>query len=665
MTSIRPIQRLLIANRGEIAARIARTAREMGIETVAVFSDADADGVHVSACDLAVRIGPAEAAASYLNVERVLEAARRTGADAIHPGYGFLSENAAFARACEDAGITFVGPGADAIDVMGSKQRAKEIAIDAGVPTVPGYDGAEPTVERFGAEAQRVGYPVLLKASAGGGGKGMQIVRAPSELADALASAQRVAKAAFGDDTMLLEKYVERPRHVEIQILADAHGNVVHLFERECSIQRRHQKIIEESPSPAVDPALRARMGEAAASLARAIGYRNAGTVEFLLGPDGSFYFLEVNTRLQVEHPVTEMVTGVDIVREQLRIAEGYALRPQEHYGQFAHAVEARLYAEDVAAGFLPSTGTVLSWRVPEGVRVDAGVETGSAVSVHYDPMLAKIIALGTDRIEATRRLASALEGLVCAGVVTNRAFLVDVLRHPAYLAGDIDTHFIDQHWPDGWAPKADAASARLVDAAVLATRHAEGAGAPRPLRSLRPGWRLGTLPDPSTTFGDGEDARTVRWRAIDVDAIDVIHAGNGDDAEPIVTQVRGIRLDGDVLRATFDGVVRELSVVRDGHRWWVAGRGVDAVVREQPRFAEPGAAAVEGGCVAPMPGAIVEVRVSVGDRVEAGAVIAILEAMKMEHRVTAPEAGEVTQVLVAAGDQVEAGAVIAVVAGE
>ena len=465
-----PIHKVLIANRGEIARRIMRTCRAMGVETVAVYSDADAAMPFVREADEAVRLGPAPSRESYLVVERILEAAERTGADAIHPGYGFLAENADFAQAVADAGRVFIGPTPDAIRAMGSKKEAKALVAKAGVPVVPGYDGADQDPAVLAAKAKEIGFPVLLKASAGGGGKGMKRVDEAGQLEAAIESAKREAMSSFGDDVLLVEKYVERPRHVEIQIFGDAHGNVVHLFERECSIQRRHQKVLEESPSPALDEALRAKMGEAAVEAGKAIGYRNAGTVEFILGQDGSFYFLEVNTRLQVEHPVTEGVTGLDLVREQLRVAEGHPLSfTQGSLEMRGAALEARVYAEDPAGGFLPQSGPVIDWHLPEleGVRVDAGVESGSEVGIHYDPMLAKIITVGADRVEATRRMRRALRALSVQGLTTNRAFLLKVLEHPAYLEGAIHTHFIEEHaeaLETGLSPQA------IAHAAVAAT---------------------------------------------------------------------------------------------------------------------------------------------------------------------------------------------------
>jgi 3-methylcrotonyl-CoA carboxylase alpha subunit len=446
------IRRLLVANRGEIALRVIRACRELKIEAVAIYSDADAGARHVRAADFAVRVGPPPAAESYLDISAVIDAARASGADAVHPGYGFLSERAAFAAACEDAGLVFVGPPASAIEAMGSKIGARRLMERAGVPVVPGGAPEDQSDGGIAAAARGIGFPVLIKASAGGGGKGMRVARDAAALAEAIPAARREAAAAFGDGTLYVERLIERPRHVEVQVFSDAHGNTVHLFERECSIQRRHQKVIEESPSPALTPELRQRMGAAAVAAAEACGYRNAGTIEFLLesgGGDGRFYFLEMNTRLQVEHPVTEAVTGTDLVRAQLRVAEGSALPwRQEDLAQRGHAIECRVYAEDPASGFLPQAGPLLVYREPSGpgVRVDSGVEEGAAVPVHYDPMLAKLIASAETRDAAIARAAAALRRFPVLGVGTNIPFLIKILEHPAFAAGEIDTGFIDAH---------------------------------------------------------------------------------------------------------------------------------------------------------------------------------------------------------------------------
>jgi len=471
------IRRLLVANRGEIAVRILRGARELGIETVAVHSDEDADAPHVRAADRSVRIGPPPARESYLSIPAIIGAARETGADAIHPGYGFLAEDAGFSQACRDAGIIFVGPPPEAMRALGAKRGARDLAARAGLPIVPGYSGGSDDDARMAKEAERIGFPLLVKASAGGGGKGMRLVTRGDELPAALAAARREAEAAFGDGRLLLERYLESVRHVEIQILADSHGNVIHLGERDCSVQRRHQKIVEESPSPAVDDTLRARMGEAAVAIACAAGYRSAGTVEFMLDPAGHFYFLEVNTRLQVEHPVTEWVTGLDLVHLMLREAAGEPLPlRQEDVMWRGHAIEARVYAEDPEHGFLPSAGEILLLHEPRmpGLRIDSGIRAGGRVSVHYDPILSKAIAFHATRAGALARLRLALRETAILGVYTNLAFLQDVLAHPTFAAGGATTRFVEECFGDWQTHAADAPPPEAFAVAILAESAAQ-----------------------------------------------------------------------------------------------------------------------------------------------------------------------------------------------
>jgi 3-methylcrotonyl-CoA carboxylase alpha subunit len=494
-------RKLLIANRGEIAVRVARTARTLGIPTVAVYSEADRGALHARACDEAVAIGPAEARASYLNFERLLEAAKRTGADAIHPGYGFLSQNGDFADACRDAGVVFVGPPGDVHRRMGDKKGARRMMAAAGVPVVPGYDGDDQQDATLAAEAARVGFPLMIKPSRGGGGKGMRVVQRLEDFAAALASCRREAKGAFGDDTMVLERFVQRPRHVEVQVIADAAGTTLHLFERECSVQRRHQKVLEETPSPVLTPVLREELCAAGVAAARATGYVNAGTVEFLLDPSGRFYFLEMNTRLQVEHPVTELVTGLDLVRLQLEIAAGRPLAiGQSELRSQGHALEARLYAEDPANDDLPSAGRVLVCALPEGpgIRVDSGIARGSEVSVHYDPMLAKIVAFGRDRAESIERMAEALSRTAVLGLATNLGRLRTLVDHPEFRAGNLHTGFIEEHL--GEVSPHPCAPPEAIAAALAALHAARGRGAaasragsaavPDPFAALG-GWRL------------------------------------------------------------------------------------------------------------------------------------------------------------------------------
>jgi len=659
------IRTLLIANRGEIACRVARTARAMGIRTVAVFSEADAGAPHVRACDEAWPIGPAAAAESYLKAEIILDVARRAGADAVHPGYGFLSENAGFARACEAAGIVFVGPPASAIDAMGSKAGAKALMEKAGVPLVPGYHGDDQALERLAEAARSIGFPVLLKASAGGGGKGMRVVRAESELTAAIDSAKREGRASFGDDRLIVEKYLERPRHVEVQVFADSHGNTVHLFERDCSAQRRHQKILEEAPAPDLDPATRDAMGKAAVAAAEAVGYVGAGTVEFILDASGSFHFMEMNTRLQVEHPVTELITGLDLVALQLRVAAGEKLPfGQGDLGIDGHAVEVRLYAEDPARDFFPQTGPLTRLRLPEGegVRVDSGVEEGGAVTVHYDPMIAKVIAHGRDRCEALARLAAALGRTEVVGVTTNAGFLKRLVEHPEVVAGPIDTGFVGREIealaPAGEsAPEAALAVAGLAEMLALdaAAKAAAGRGGdPHSPWARADGWRLNDTAHHDMVFHDGDRTVTVRmtheagaWTALVGEAR---------------LRLNGVLDDDGGLGLTIDGMRQAATVVADGDRRvvFLAGRSWPLVL-EDPFAAGDADEGAEGRLTAPMPAKVIRVAAAVGDRVARGAVLLVLEAMKMEHSVAAPADGTVARLAVAEGDLVEEGAELVV----
>ena len=659
----KPIRKLLVANRGEIARRVMRTCRAMGISTVAVFSDPDRNEPFVVEADEAVSLGGATPAESYLRADAIVAAARATGADAVHPGYGFLSEDARFARACEDAGLTIVGPPADAIASMGSKLEAKRVAQRCDVPQLATREVRDATSATLDAAVRELGLPLLVKASAGGGGRGMRIVRSRAELDESLASARREAGSAFGDDTVFLEPYVESPRHVEIQIFADAHGNVVHLFERECSIQRRYQKIVEEAPSTALDDGLRARMGEAAVRLAREIGYRGAGTVEFLLAPDGRFFFLEVNTRLQVEHPVTECVTGLDLVRLQIEVAEGRALpaaalAPRRD----GHAIEVRLYAEVASEdGLRPATGTVHRLRFDEqpGLRVDAGVTDGSVVGVHYDPMLAKVIAHAPTRTEAARVLARALRRMRLHGVGNNRDLLIGILEHDEFLAGATDTHFLERHSPASLAAAArDAAGERILAvAAALAGQAAHRAEA-RVLRTIPSGWRNVAAAPMRVELAADERTYAVAYR--------IARGG-------LEVSVDGERVEGIALREATPSrvvleaasVVRRFDVERAGDTVFVDGVAGNAAFRELPRHPGGEVELAPGSLVAPMPGIVLRVNVAVGDAVAAKDELLVLEAMKMEHRITAPVAGTVAAVHVAAGDNVAAGTPLIVLAAE
>jgi acyl-CoA carboxylase subunit alpha len=653
------IRRLLVANRGEIVRRIFRTCRQMGIGTAAVYAGADREAPYVREADVAVALDGRSAAETYLAADRLIAAARRVHADAIHPGYGFLSEDAAFARAVMDAGLVWVGPPPACIAAMGNKLAAKRLVGGAGVPVLPGQplDGAAPAA--LAQAAASVGFPALIKAAGGGGGRGMRVVREAAALTEAIASARREAGAAFGDDRVFLERYVESPRHIEIQILGDHQGHLVHVFERECSIQRRHQKIIEETPSPALDDALRARMTEAARTVGRAIGYASAGTVEFLVDATGEFYFLEVNTRIQVEHGITEAVAGLDLVREQLLVAEGRPLSiTQEDLVIRGHAIEARLYAEDPASGFLPTGGRLLDWQVPSdgGVRVESAVEAGTEIAAAFDPMIAKLIAHALTRGEAVRRLATALERLVAPGVVTNRDFLVNVLRHPAFLAGETTTDFIERQRPALARETADHEVKTAALAAALAAQTARRAET-RVLRTIVSGWRNNPsgLQDVRYAAGDREVAVGYRRErdgsfACAVDGVSV-------RARVVAAALPSIDLEIDGIMRAFRVTLGPAGVV------FVQDARGELRLRELSRFPEPDRPEIAaGGYAAPMPGRVLEVRVGAGDAVNKGQLLLTLEAMKMEHPVVAASDGVVAEVRVAPGEQVDSGQVLLVI---
>jgi acetyl/propionyl-CoA carboxylase alpha subunit len=657
------IERLLIANRAEIACRVIRSAQAMGVHTVALYSDPDAHAPHVAAADEAIALPGATAAETYLNSEAVIAAAVRAGADAIHPGYGFLSENAAFARACDDAGIVFVGPTPDVIAAMGDKIAAKATMRAVGVPVLP---DAEVTNYPWAA-ADTIGFPLLVKAAAGGGGKGMRLVDRAEDIADAVAAARREAGAAFGDDRVFLERFVTPARHVEVQILGDAHGTVVHLGERECSVQRRHQKIIEESPSAAVDDALRTRMTDAAVAAAQELGYRNAGTVEFVLGPDGKFFFLEVNTRLQVEHPVTELAwrlrdgTALDLVRLQLMVAAREPLPfAQGDLVPAGHAIEARVYAEDVPAGFLPATGTLRTWSIPRlpGVRVDEGVTTGSAVTVHYDPMLAKVIASAPTRAEAIAVLTRALRHSRIHGVTTNRDFLVRALQHPGFRSGDYTTDLVTEHLdPQSRGAEQDATDRVHAAAAALVQARANQLAAPVP--TLPPGWRNSRSAPHRVTY---------QLRDLELSVAYTPQRGGTwtvDVGEQKSMQVRvhgwpDQRADG-VMDLEVDGRRLRVAVTVVGDHVDVDSPLGHTPLLRQPLFPDIAADEAAGGLRAPMPGSVVSVHAEVGQSVTRGDLLVILEAMKMEHRVTAPHDGEIAELRVAAGDAVNTDDVLVV----
>ena len=661
--------KILIANRGEIACRVAATARRMGVKTVAVYSEADADAKHVAMCDEAVLIGPPSARDSYLKADTILQVAKQTGAQAIHPGYGFLSENADFAHACEAAGIVFIGPPASAIDAMGSKSAAKTLMEKADVPLVPGYHGDNQDADFLRAQADKMGYPVLLKASAGGGGKGMRIVSQSEDFNEALLSCKREAISSFGDDKVLVEKYLDRPRHIEIQVFADQQGDCVYLFERDCSVQRRHQKVLEEAPAPGMPEARRKAMGEAAVAAAKAVGYVGAGTVEFIANQDGSFYFMEMNTRLQVEHPVTEMITGLDLVEWQLRVASGEALPLTQSQLQLnGHAIEARIYAENPEKGFLPSIGTLQHLKTPQAiafqchadasadhpsaVRIDSGVREGDAISPYYDPMIAKLIVWGKDRAEALARMSSALSDYQIVGVATNVAFLKRLIDSTAFSGAQLDTGLIERNQDQLFPPHAPASTDHMVLAccALLETEQSKTGESGDPWASTS-GWRM-----------NGELLRALDF----VDEVQAYPAQiayrqngwafslglNADLALAIV------RRDGNDFVIKHGAQTVRGAVVRFGDAFHIFSGGAHAVLNYQDPMAHAGEEEAEGGrLTAPMPGKIVAIHVAQGQAVAKGEPLLVMEAMKMEHTISAPGAGVIGELLFEVGDQVGDGA--------
>ncbi|MEI2429339.1 MULTISPECIES: acetyl-CoA carboxylase biotin carboxylase subunit [Lysobacter] len=663
-------EKILIANRGEIACRVIRTCRTLGIRTVAVYSEADADAQHVRQADEAYPIGGPRPAESYLRGDAIIEVARRCGAQAIHPGYGFLSENADFADAVEAAGIAFIGPKAASMRKMGSKAGAKELMQAAGVPVVPGYTGEDQDPALLQREADAIGYPLMIKAAHGGGGKGMRIVRESGEFAANLESCQREARNAFGRDRVLLERYVERPRHIEIQIFGDNDGQVIHLNERECSAQRRYQKVLEESPSPFLTPELRAQMGAAAVQAGHAIDYVNAGTVEFIVGQDGGFYFMEINTRLQVEHPVTELVTGLDLVEWQLRVAAGEPLPlAQDAIVQRGHAIEVRLYAEDPEAGFLPGSGRLERLRLPAAdahVRLDSGVIEGDTVTIFYDPMIAKLIVSDADRPRALARLRAALADSEIAGPKSNIEFLERLARHPAVVEGTIDTGYLDRHL-DEFMPAAqadEAGDADLLAGAAVAEllaqerrTRADAAASNDPTSpwAVADGWRLGHGGRRSLAF-------LRRDQRLELSAQGSAGDYRIDGIAAATVEVRGARLAGDELSLRIDGRARRLRALGDGARVVVHDGERRLRLDAVPVYRhESSAAAGSGNSVnAPMPGRVVVVKAAPGDAVEAGQEVMVIEAMKMELSLKAPRAGTIAEIRAAAGDFVEADAVLA-----
>ena len=636
------IDTLLVANRGEIACRVMRTAKAMGIRTVAVHSAIDANARHVREADMAVNLGGAKPGESYLLIDKIIAAAKASGAQAIHPGYGFLSENAGFARTIEQVGLIFLGPPASAIEAMGSKSAAKSLMEAAGVPLVPGYHGEKQDLDTFREAAKRIGYPVLFKAAAGGGGKGMKVAESEVQFAETLESAQREAQSAFGDSRMLVEKYVLKPRHVEIQVFADQHGNCLYLNERDCSIQRRHQKVVEEAPAPGLSAELRRAMGEAAVKAAQAIGYVGAGTVEFLLDERGDFFFMEMNTRLQVEHPVTEAITGLDLVAWQIRVARGEPLPiSQAQMPLNGHAIEVRLYAEDPDHDFLPATGTLALYREAasgDGRRIDSGVAEGDSVSPFYDPMLGKLIAWGEKREQARLRLLAMLGDTLVGGVKTNLAFLCRILAHPAFAACELDTGFISRHQQQLLPAPSELPEAfwqLAADAWVQSEAPLERDDDPHSPWATRSGWRAGGVTEIELHLSSQGESRKVR-------------ANNR------------ACLQGEELLAEIDGTRQRLRAIRRGETLYLQWRGeLHAITRFDPIAAVEASHAQHGGLSAPMNGSIVRVLVEPGQTVEAGAALVVLEAMKMEHSIRAPQAGTVKALYCREGEMVSEGAVL------
>ncbi|SAL54342.1 carbamoyl-phosphate synthase L chain ATP-binding protein [Caballeronia cordobensis] len=650
--------KILIANRGEIACRVAATAKRLNVGSVAIYSDADAKAKHVDVCDEAVHVGGSAASESYLRIERIVEAAKRTGAQAIHPGYGFLSENEDFANACGKAGITFIGPPVEAISAMGSKAAAKALMQSASVPLVPGYHGDDQDASLLQREADRIGYPVLLKASAGGGGKGMRVVEKSEDFAAALASCKREAASSFGNDRVLIEKYLLRPRHVEVQVFADKHGNAVYLFDRDCSVQRRHQKVLEEAPAPGLADETRRAMGEAAVAAARAVNYVGAGTVEFIMTQDGQFYFMEMNTRLQVEHPVTEMVTGLDLVEWQLRVAAGEPLPlNQDQLKVHGHAIEARIYAENPSRGFLPSTGTLKHLRVPHAVefsidgdvRVDSGVRQGDSITPFYDPMIAKLIVHGRDRRDALSRMARALAECEIVGLSTNVEFLQRIVKSEPFSSGDLDTGLIERHHDALFAPSTvSRKSALALACAALLTREGGEAHGHSPWDALSH-WRM-----------SGGYSQDLNWRALDTDeTLKVVFTKNGE--KRLTLNDASARFDWSHSGATsfavqLDDALIKGHVFTDGDVFHVFHEGAAFQFEWQNLMAHAGDAEHEGRLTAPMPGKVIAVLVETGASVEKGAPLMVMEAMKMEHTILAPSAGRIGEILFEVGDQVADG---------
>lgn len=652
-SSLFPLFSLLIANRGEIASRIIRTCRKMGIRSIAVFSEADRNAPYVAEADTAVYIGESNPAASYLDQEKILAVAKQTGADAIHPGYGFLSENASFARACQEAGVIFVGPHPEAISAMGSKSQAKTLMMSHSVPVVPGYQGEDQTPERLQAAAIEIGFPVLLKATAGGGGKGMRIVNHADEVTAAIEAAKREASNAFGDDELIVEKYIASGRHIEFQIFGDKHGHAIHLLERECTVQRRYQKVAEESPSPVMDESLRVRMGAAAVNAAKALAYDNAGTVEFIYDEtSGEFYFLEVNTRLQVEHPVTEEITGLDLVQMQIESAQGMPLRiAQEAVTGQGYALEFRLYAEDPANDFLPVSGTIHRFEVPnvEGLRVETAIQSGSEIFVFYDPMIAKLIVRDENRTSAHRKMAYVLRNLICLGMTTNQAFLLRLVEHPEFQQGQYDTHFISKHPTLTQPPSASDHSIALLGIAATLQGWSQREQSRQLLHAIPSGWRNSFYAYQQETYEFGEASHTIRYR---------YEAGVFDFLVGESTyQVSLLETNTQYLRTEINGVQHGFEVSTEGGNYFIHHEQLGNIhLKLQPRFPEKVTAEVEGGYQAPMPSQVIKVLVKPGQQVQAGEGLVVLSSMKMENTISANADGTVSEIYAVEGANIASG---------
>ncbi|MFT5901736.1 MAG: acetyl-CoA carboxylase biotin carboxylase subunit, partial [Bacteroidia bacterium] len=643
---VNTINTILIANRGEIASRIIRTCKKMGIRSVAIYSDSDRGAPYAREADQAVHIGGNELASSYLNQDKLISTAQKVGADAIHPGFGFLSENAGFAQKVQDAGLIFIGPRPEAIDAMGSKSKAKDIMRKHDVPVIPGYQGEDQSVERLSAEALKMGFPVLLKAAAGGGGKGMRIVESEKELKASIEGAKREGLSSFGNDELIIEKYFPTSRHIEFQIFGDQHGNAIHILERECSIQRRYQKIIEESPSPALTDALRSEMGEAAVKAAKSLNYDNAGTVEFILSDKNEFFFLEVNTRLQVEHPVTEEISGLDLVQMQIEVAEGRPLSvTQEDIKGNGYAIECRLYAEDAANDFMPATGTILKWATPEidGLRIETGVESGSVISTHYDPMIAKLITHGKDRTEAQRKMSAALANLNCLGLTTNQGFLKAILANADFQAGKYDTHFLLNQF--SYKKEQSQQAIELAAIAASAFDKAERESKRTLLQNMPSGWRNNFYQPQQETFLNGLDEVLVKYNEANYTI--VIASDEGAKQSPSENyQVFVQEVFGDEILLELNGIQERFTVVKSGNDYFIqhAQNGTVNLTRKE-RFPIKEAEKVKGGYISPMPGKVIKVLVEPGQEVKSGDGLLVLLSMKMENTICADEDGTVEDV--------------------